>query len=57
MIVKLINYIFPWNWKIRVTFAMVAQKIIFTFHFFVALCVYDILPYKVCAMILVSHID
>ena len=47
MIVKLINYILPWNWKIRVTFAMVAPKIIFKFNFFVALCASDIVPSKV----------
>ena len=48
MIVKLIIYILPWNWKIRVTFAMAAPKIIFRFYFFVALCASDIVPSKVC---------
>ena len=48
MIVKLIIYILPWNWKIRVTFAVAAPKIIFKFYFFVALCAFDIVPSKVC---------
>ena len=52
MIVKLIIYILPWNWKIRVTFAVAAPKIIFKFYFFVALCASDIVPSKVCFNIL-----
>ena len=44
MIVKLIIYILPWNWKIRVTSAMAAPKIIFRFYFFVALYASDIVP-------------
>ena len=48
MIVKLIIYILPWNWKIRVTSAMAAPKIIFRFYFFVALYASDIVPSKVC---------
>ena len=41
------TYILPWNWKIRVTFAMVAPKFIFKFNFFVALCASNIVPSKV----------
>ena len=48
MIVKLIIYILPWNWKIRVTFAMVAPKIIFKFNFFVVLFASNVVPSKVC---------
>ena len=48
MIVKLIIYILPWNWKIRVTSAMATPKIIFRFYFFVALYTFDIVPSKAC---------
>ena len=48
MIVKLILYILPWNWKIRITFAMVAPKIIFKFNIFVALFASNIVTFKDC---------
>ena len=52
MILKLVIYILPWNWKIRVTFAMATPKIIFRFNFFVALCASNIVQSKVCFNIL-----
>ena len=47
MILKLVIYILPWNWKIRVTFAMATSKIIFRFNCFVVLCASNIVPSKV----------
>ena len=51
MILKLVIYILPRNWKIRVTFAMATPKIIFRFNFFVALCASDIVPSKVFSIV------
>ena len=51
MILKLVIYILPRNWKIRVTFAMATPKIIFRFNFFVTLCASDIVPSKVFSIV------